>query len=323
VALNKKTFRGLYIGDNHCDSANLPSRNDNYENATVAELLECLEIARDNNCDYIVFLGDIFNRIEVGGSCRNKIMQVLKEQPNGDKWLFDKYVCVGNHDIKHDPQRLHESTLGSLLIAGYLEKVDAVSQYGIGFAHFEPHIEENISKGLFQKKQYPIWVAHASIVTQKIFGKFIMFEDVPLGKGTNVVIAGHVHMPMEQKRKDGKLFINPGNVGRNAATKENMSRDIKVLLMDHNLDATKVDYKYIALKSALPAKEIFKVSQIQNKKDIQTDKRQFLKQVSQIAIINSTGDKYENLRKAGTIKSIDTKVIDKAITALKEVNDNK
>ena len=319
------SLRVLFVGDNHCDSNTPPSRSDNYCLATTQELQESLEIARDRKCDAVVLLGDVFNRMEVGGESRNLVLRTLKKGNGGAQWPFPIYVVVGNHDIAHDPANLDKSALGTIIEADLVQKVDYAEDLGIAFGHFVPHIEQQIEEGMLMKVPALIWAVHASITTQNIFGKYILFEKVPLSKKTRLVVAGHIHFPMEQTRQDGARFINPGNVGRNAATKENMSRAIQVLLVDYERDGSRIDTELIPLASALPSNQIFHVQRIQEKKDQAAEEAQFIKKVGQLSgwVSLTSGDKYQTLRQAGSVKKIDARVVDMAVDTLREVNDKR
>lgn len=320
-----KRLRVLFIGDNHCDSATPPSRCDDYCIASAEELQECLEIARDQNCDAVVLLGDVFNRMEVGGRSRNKVLRVTASGNNGAAWPFPIFVTVGNHDIAHDPANLDDSALGTLIAAGTVKKVDYDDDLGIAFGHFVPHFEQHMADGMLMKVPALIWSVHGSITTQPVFGKYILFNDLPLSKKTRLVVAGHIHFPMEETRQDGVRFVNPGNVGRYQATKENMNREIRVLLVDYERDGSRIDLEYIPLKSALPADQVFHVKRIQEKKDKDAEEVQFIKQVGQLSgwVNMASGDKYQSLRESGTIKKIDDRVVDVAVDTLREVNEKK
>jgi predicted phosphodiesterase len=319
------SHRVLFVGDNHCDSNTPPSRSDNYCLATAQELRESLEIARDRQCDAVVLLGDVFNRMEVGGESRNMVLRTLKKGNNGASWPFPIYVVVGNHDIAHDPANLEKSALGTIIESDLVQKVDYAENLGIAFGHFVPNIEQQIEAGMLMKVPALIWAVHASITTRPIFGKYIFFNNVPLSKKTRLVVAGHIHFPMDQVRPDGVRFINPGNVGRNAATKENMSREIQVLLVDYERDGSRIDTELIPLASALPADQIFHIQRIQEKKDQSAEEAQFIQKVGQLSgwVNLASGDKYQALRQSGSIKKIDTRVVDMAVDALREVNEKR
>jgi DNA repair exonuclease SbcCD nuclease subunit len=316
-------IKKLFIGDNHIDNITPTSRSDNYMEACLSELQESLEIARENKCECVVFLGDIFHRMEVGAWCRNLVLKKLKEDENGKPWPFRKLVCVGNHDIDHNIQNLKKSTLGTLIESGVLEMVDDDNDLGISFGHFRSTLINEIKNGLFKNTICPIIVAHASVVLNPYYGDYVIFDEMPLSDDVKYVIAGHIHFPMESERSDGKIFINPGNVGRERATKENMSRVPQVLLMEHNADFTYSKYQYITLQRSANPENIFRVEEIKDRKSAALDTKTYIQKVSQISNWNDIDDKYESLRISGKIKQLDSEIIELAVTTVKKINEEK
>jgi predicted phosphodiesterase len=321
--MSEVMHRKLFIGDNHIDNITPSSRCDNYMEACLTELQESLDIAKKYNCESVIFLGDVFHRIEVSALCRNAVINILRSDSNGDPWPFRKLVCVGNHDIDHNMQNLKKSTLGTLLEDGSLEMVEEAPELGIYFGHFRNSLVNEIKSGILQKTEMPIVVVHTSIVLAPYYGDYVIFDEMPLAEKTKFVIAGHIHFPMESSRKDGKIFINPGNVGRERATQENMSRVPQVLLLEHNDDCSKYRQKYITLMKSAHQDEIFRVEQIKEKKQASLDKKEYVKRVTQIATWDDIEDKYDSLRAAGKIKQIDGEIIELAVDAVKVVNDEK
>lgn len=321
--MNNLMQRKLFIGDNHIDNITPTSRSDNYMIACLDELLESLEIARKYKCECVVFLGDVFHRMEVGAWCRNSVLKILKEDENGNPWPFRKLVCVGNHDIDHNIQNLKKSALGTLIEAGVLEMVDEDESLGLYFGHFRNTLINEIKDGLLRDTTLPIIVVHASVVLNSYYGDFVIFDELPLNNSAKFVIAGHIHFPMESSRKDGKIFINPGNVGRERATKENMSRVPKVLLLEHNKDCSIYKHKYITLERSDVPENIFRVEQIKERKNALLDTKAYIQRVTQISTWGDTEDKYESLRASGKIKQLDAEIIELAIETIKTVNDEK
>jgi len=315
--------RVLFVGDNHIDNITPTCRSDNYMEACLKELQESLEIAKKYKCDAVVFLGDVFHRIEVGAWCRNLVIKILREDTDGNPWPFRKLVCVGNHDIDHNIQNLKKSALGTLLESKVMEMVDEDISLGIAFGHFRNSLVNEIKSGLLKETTMPIVVVHASVVLAPYHGDYVIFDELPLNAATKFIIAGHIHYPMESSRKDGKMFVNPGNVGRERATKENMSRVPQVYLLEYNDDCTSYRQKYITLENSAQPDDIFRVEQIQERKKVTIDTKEYIRRVTQISTWGDIEDKYESLRVSGKIKQIDGEIVELAVDTVKSVNDDK
>ena len=322
---NNTIRRVLWVGDNHMTDRQPTMRQDNYGEACLEELKEIFEIARDKQVELVVFLGDVFDKVHVGKEYLNSVLRVFAADFDGKPWPFRKTVVIGNHDIGHNIQFYPQSALCALVSAGVLELNDMLPDFGIACAHFRATLDTEIADGLFtQGPNHPlIWAAHANITTQPIFGNFILFKELNVNPECRLVVAGHVHMPMQQK--SGKVhFINPGNVGRSQATKENMGRDVRVLLTQYDLGGTSMDFEYITLTSALPSDQVFKVQEIQHKKDIKKDTQEFMERAKQLSVWTSEdGDRAKEVLQSAKLKGISDEVAKAAADAIREVMDSK
>lgn len=315
--MNKKV---LFVGDNHISTKTPENRTDNYLEASLAKLQDCLDIAEKNNVDAVVLLGDLFDRREEGPEARNGALNILLKERK-----YPVYITVGNHDIQSS-YPLNQSSLGTLVEAGVLIKEDYVPDLGIAFAHFTPELDNQINNGLLTGNPAIIWSCHASILDKKEFyeGYAVLFDTVPLHPNTSVVIAGHIHKPMRLKRNDGKLFINPGAIGRRSANKDNLSRELQILLLEYNLEGEIFKEEYLALPSARSYTEVFNLEKIQIKKDQKKQAKEFLKNINQIKTTNWSytvlEDKLEALKKMAESKNLSEDVIDIVISSVTYVN---
>lgn len=317
-----QVIKTLFVGDNHMTDSIVPMRTDNYGESCLRELKECLTIATECHCDLIVFLGDVFNKLRVGQEYLNSVLRMFAGDYQGNPWPFRKIVIIGNHDIYHNMQFYPESALCALESAGVIEVTDSLPEYGIAFESFSANLDSRIANGLFatDSRRPIIWAAHASVTNKQIFGNYILFEDLRVNPECKLVVTGHIHEPMESKREDGVIFINPGNVGRYSATKENMGRDVRVLLTEHSLDGNHLNYSYKTLLSALPSSKVFKVREIQERKDTKRETGQFLEQAMQLSTWSgSSQDRVSEIRTAAKIKGIAEKVANCAADAVEEI----
>jgi DNA repair exonuclease SbcCD nuclease subunit len=327
MGANDSTLRRriLVVGDNHLTDAPPVMRSDNYGEACLAELRETLQIASEKRVELALFLGDIFDKLRVGKEYLDCVLRAFAADEKGRPWPFRKAVVVGNHDIKHNMQLYPQSALCTLVSAGVLELSDHLEEFGIGCAHFHANLDAEIADGLFvnDPRKPLIWAAHANITTQQIFGNFILFKDLQVNPECRLVVAGHVHIPMEQKL-GGVQFINPGNVGRKDATKENLGRDVRVLVVDYALDGSDLSFEYVKLESALPSDQVFKVAEIQEKKDIKKDTDEFMKRANQLSIFASDdGDRPKEILQSAKLKGIPQKVAQCAADAVEKVIEEK
>lgn len=312
----------LFVGDNHISSKTPINRLDNYMEATLSKLQDCVDIGKSENVDAIVLLGDLFDRREEGPEARNGALKILS-QPR----QFPIYITVGNHDIQSSFP-LEKSSLGTLIEAGVLIKTDYDQNLGIAFAHFTSNLDEDIKNGFLSTIEAPIWSCHASL-SDKLdrFEEFtILFESIPIHDSTKIVISGHIHHPMRQQRADGKIFINPGAIGRRSANKDNLSRDLKVLLLEYDLEGNIHNEEYLPLPSAKNHLDVFNIEKISSIKAEKKDAKEFIQRINQIKSNNWSfaivEDKISALKVYAKSQDVEQNIIDVAIKAVEYVNTN-
>jgi DNA repair exonuclease SbcCD nuclease subunit len=316
----------LFVGDNHIDGKTPQNRTDNYMEATLRKLEECMQIAEDRKADAVVFLGDVFNHREVSPLARNGALKILKSQSDEKSWSFPSYVVVGNHDIQSS-HPLENSSLGTLIESGVLIKLDYEPNLGIAFGHFTNDLDNEIREGKLTTNSAIIWACHASITDRpsRFSEHSILFDSVAVHPNNVLVICGHIHYPMEMIREDGKWFVNPGAIGRMAASKDNFERDLKVFWLEYELDGKIIDKRYIPLKTAENYKNIFRLEEIEVIKAEKKEVQEFIKKVSLIRAHNwnytTLDDKLMALKNYGTENKIHDKTIDIAMEAVKSVNE--
>lgn len=319
--------RVMFVGDIHLMDKQPKNRLDDYSLAIRTKLIECLNIAEERKLDAVVLLGDLFEVYEVGPLLRNQTLDILKGVPNGNKpWSFPIYVCVGNHDLDSS-SNLEKTALGTLIAAGYLIKEQYSPSLGISFAHYTPSLDRDIKQGHLTTSSAIIWVCHASISTKlDRFGEYAyLFEDVPLHPNTNLVISGHIHHEMKQTRTDGKRFINPGAISRYSASRDNLEKDVEILILEYTLDGEILNEEYLKLKSAKPAREVFKIEEIQAAKELKQNTLEFKLKVANMRThswqFTTLDDKLAALKAKAEKAEINDDIANIAIEAVRKVNE--
>lgn len=313
----------MVVGDLHNDNRQPPTRRDDYMQACLAELRECMSIAQKHAVDYVLFLGDIFHRMEPSGECRNQVIKILQKDADGQPYAFRKLVVVGNHDVKNSLDNLKSSALGTLIRTKCLEYADYYEEYGLALGHYRESIHQEMRDGLLKSLPAQIWAVHAYVVPGEFHASdYAIFDEVPLPPECQLVLAGHLHMPMEVQRADGARLINPGSVGRPKASAEHLGRQPKVLLLKYELGG-EVQTRYAELKSPMPAEDVFYLDQVKQRTEGRKAARDFVKQVNSLSSWTQGEDKYDSVRTSGKNKNVDEEVVELAVTTLREINENR
>ena len=307
--------RFLIIGDNHLDSKTPPSRLDNYMETCLQELLETLQIAKANKVDYYILLGDIFNRISVGGECRNRALEILSSD-NGEPWPFEKYLVVGNHDIAHDPDLMEKADAQSLVSAGCVKFVDTIEGLPVRFWHFTPKLDRNLKEGVMKDFDEKIMFMHASITDRPFAFDTVLFDELTVHPNTKLIFSGHIHKKMEAE-KVGVKFINPGSVGRNRISDDYSKTKVSVIGLQYDFSNDEYKTKVFELKSSLPYDVIFDVDASKAKKSENKNTQKFLEAITSGSVADKiSGNIADDLILFAENRNILKEVTDMAVMAI-------
>ena len=321
--MNKKI---IVVGDNHIHHKTPENRTGDYLEDTTNKLLGCLELGLEHEVDAVVFLGDMFDKYEVSTKAVCMTMNILKSQPDGKPWPFKKFITVGNHDINNN-HPLEKCSLGLLIEAEVLTMVDYDPELDISFGHYTNDLDKRISSGELANHPALIWACHASIgdVKDRFQEYIIPFDEISVHERNIMVFSGHIHHPMTVTRKDGKRFINPGAIGRYSATKDNMSRTLRVFLLEYGLDGTIYNEEYLDVPRARHADEVFKKELIEAKKILKEQTKEFIKSIQSIKTNNwantNINDKLAFLKESAIKNNLSERAVELAIEAVRTVNE--
>lgn len=265
--------RFLVTGDLHFRSENPRSRKDIFEDAMLSKLLEVFQLAQEYETKGIIIPGDIFDSVNVSLKPISKIGYCL------NSWTHDFDVPVlaisGNHDLpagnKASIERTPFGLLSKLELLHNLEEEDFEIEYnadkkegssfisitGCGF-----DFQTDTDEGLWQFQplnlhdDLSIHVVHSMLLpSAPAFPmRHTLIDQVETD--ADIIISGHYHDGFGViRRKDGKLFINPGALCRLSASKAEMERTVQVALLTIR-SKTDFDAELIPLQSARPAGEV-------------------------------------------------------------------
>ena len=311
---NWMKIKFLIAGDKHLDSRSPQSRLDNYMESGLMELLETLQIAEAVKADEYISLGDVFDRIEVGGECRNRALEILSSN-GGKPWPFKKTVVIGNHDIAHNPSYIGKSALQTLISANAINVGERNEELSTSFYHFTPQLDDQLRSGVLKHDPSKIIFLHVSIVDKPSRFEHVLFKDLQLNEKTKIIISGHVHAPMESVREDGVRFFNPGCIGRTSVDERHAP---KVLLLQYDYSNDTFAYKYLTLKNSLKSDVIFDIDKSDKNKQQSKNTEAFISAITNISISDVTSGNIEkDFRAFAEEGKVNENIIKTAIDAIK------
>lgn len=266
----------IITGDLHFKTEKPRSRKDNYSVAIVEKLKEACYLAVQHGASIVIVPGDIFDSANVGLNTISELAHYLKklQESYGIKIL----AIPGNHDLpagnKAALSRTPYGLLSKLRILWDLDKKAFYFSEGASFISgcgfdFKTDTEE----GAYQFNA-PDWASQTSecIITDVDTPKVHVVHSMLLATApsfpmrhtlinqvetnADIIISGHYHEGFGIiRRKDGKLFINPGALCRLSASKAEMGRTVQVALLTIR-SKTDFDAELIPLLSARPSEEV-------------------------------------------------------------------
>ena len=304
----------LFVGDIQADDRAPKSRKDDYLTTILTKLEETFKIAKRKKVDAIIFLGDVFERLDPPGRCRNGLIGSFMAHRT-----IPCYVVIGNHDIRSSMANFGNSALATLVDTGILKYTDSIPDLGIGLGHWTATIEQDLKDGAYIAQDYFIWAFHANIATNPMPYEHVMFKDIDWNEKCKLVVSGHLHKQMTAE-KDGVKFINPGSLMRDELNDYNLTHIPSVLFVEYELNDRIINTEIIQLKCAQPSGDVFRVDDREEKKEMNTDTQKYIQQVSKMSFYVAGVNKFDSVRDAAKRKNIEPEVCELAIQTLKDVN---
>ena len=238
------------VGDLHI----LPVPEKRLDDYLTTGLNKITEIA--SNCDYVIFLGDIFSRAKVDEQGLIRLIAHLNYCTSVYKTKF--YTIIGNHDVTNeDESHIDESSLGVLSAAGIITLITTENPVKIGEYTFNTvPVKFKTAKEFLIGKHYTkkdILLIHHEYETGTNCFAYNDFKDL----GCHSIYLGHDHKPFDQGRIIYPEFTiyRSGSIMRNRTDDYNFTRTLYYyLLQDENVSCVPV--------TTLPASSVFKAESV-------------------------------------------------------------
>lgn len=252
----------LYISDTHIMGITPESRKDNIKETIKNKLRQIGKIADDNNVDFIIHGGDMFDTPDVSNKLCNEVSEIIRN------WK-PTYVVPGNHDeYGYNINTLPNTKLGVLASTGivtildrahplYFKDTNGIS-VGIEGQEYYADIDtgKNNDYAVYSTAKVKILVSHSMLLDHDFI------KDVPHTKiddvitTADVVLTGHYHPGYSFKEVNDTAFINLGSILRRENTTDNQQRIPQCLIVEIN-DAGEFNFTPIAL-TVEPYADVFK-----------------------------------------------------------------
>lgn len=261
----------LYLTDTHIRGTSPKNRKDDFSYTLEKKLYEITEIIRQNDIDFVLHGGDLFDRPDISVSIVSRFAKVFTDID------IPIYMISGNHDVYgHNPKTLSRTMMGLLNELGILnivneeEKIilekDGIKVQLTGQPYVYD-IDDPINRKYYivdkvlDDVDYSIHMIHGMLL-DKPFIKGIPYTLIDDIKDTlaDITLSGHYHSGFKEIIIDGKYFINPGSIVRISNSIKEMERRPKVLIIELT---GKIQTSYIYLKTAEDGEKVLDREEIQ------------------------------------------------------------
>lgn len=261
----------LFLADLHLSPVSPGSRTDDYAVAAFNKLEQVRSLIERLEVDALVILGDIFH---------------LKSWSKNPYWLTNRFVdwlkavdrigckivvVVGNHDVPYgNTEFIGKQPIGTVLAQPFVKRSLTLEDPSIKIdVHdFDPaFVLDDLKQYKCGDAKFHIICAHNAFMERgQLPGEpTVNFHEFDLD--CDVLAFGHIHHPTVVQKLNNIWFINPGAMMRGSIAKENITREINVVLMRFDTD---IKYKKFALDVA-PSDQIFDLEK-KHREDTRDDK---------------------------------------------------
>ena len=257
-----------FIPDVHLQEQSPRSRKDSYPTTVLEKLEYIVEQANSNNA-ITIFLGDLFNAVNMPMNYFYRVVDVFKKFKN------KPYTIVGNHDFPRNNESLLLRTplglLNNIGLIDYLQHYEVENKVVIEGTHYWQQIPKASQESETAIPMKKICVAHCFYEDNFAQEHNLHIKDI-LELGYDYYILGHDHTPYEDIEVGNSKIYRIGSLTRGTAADKQLIRDnVFILEYDTELDM----FSRIAVP-CLPAKEVFNESIFLRKEEQKLDTQKVL-----------------------------------------------
>ena len=250
-----------FVPDVHLQEYSPRSRKDSYPTTILEKLEYVVNVVNENN-GICIFLGDIFNAVNLPMNYFYRVVDVFKK--------FNKVplIITGNHDIpRNNPEMMDRSPLGLLINTGLAEELQHLEIEGkvvVNGFHYTQDIQPASQLTSTISPMKKICVAHVFFEDKFAENHNLKVEDC-VKLGYDYYVLGHLHKPMEDTKVGDSMIYRIGSLSRGTASQDQLDRD-NVYILEYDTLLDKFDKVSVP---CLPAKDVFKESVFLRKEEKQ------------------------------------------------------
>lgn len=289
----------IHVTDIHVMGRTPKYRKDDFLQTALDKIKWVQEYAASVRATAILCTGDLFDRADTAYSVLNDLMPII--QSSTVPWI----TIIGNHDeYGYNPETISRTPMGTLLSSGAMSYVDYENPiiYKPNFARREGVVitgcdstvltdnreDKEYDYGIVNGKQYcPTLSREESVTTihlshgflaNKNWGEHIhhtQIKEIYNKVKADIILCGHEHSGFGVvKMSNGKIFVNPGALGRITAGVGDVNREVNIaeITIDTFYDGEdvyqrEIDVKLVPVTIAKPADDVIDIEKATEEKE--------------------------------------------------------
>lgn len=307
--------------DPHVMGNNPASRLDFFPDTILRKLQYVISFAAEQKADGIICAGDWLHRPDLANNVLRKLISVLYTS------TVPIYTVIGNHEeYGYNPETVEKSGIGLLEASGLITRLGrepifisdaentSVQLTGVD-AHFDldkngrvedyTEIEELTSELPLTK----IHVVHGFLCEREWPQVPCTTIDSILDTNADIILTGHEHSGFGIIKKNGKMFINSGALGRVTASIGDVNKEVQVAVIEINGTRYDAWLHKLPVDIARPANEVLDRDKLIQEKRRQEQIGNFIQNVS-VMKVQPTLNIYNMLDSFAREENIPTEVIE-------------
>ncbi len=326
----------VYFTDSHAMGRNPKYRKDNFSDALLLKLYEVGSIAEEINADAILCGGDLFDTPIISETLASKIIKIIKGFP------CPVYGVAGNHCIHgYNTDTLDRTTLGLLIASGVYNlintegtvfydgsvKVLVTGQDSTPTLDKDNDITPYIGRTCVCEGGKPtcsINILHSYLVpgVPSTLIPQTSIAEIDPHTLADITLTGHEHTGFGVKKMpSGKIYCNPGALGRVSANVGEVNRNVSVAIVNITSNGAR-DVILRPIVSARPSEEVLDRQALVE----ENLRKQMLKTFTEAATtavetVQHIGNVYDALSFMGEQLSIPIEIVEEAIERVKKAEE--
>lgn len=255
-------FVSIIVGDAHVSGQNPIARKDNYPLTILRKMEEVIDISRELGADAIFSVGDIFHTPDPSNITKGNLGHILNKRE------CPFITLGGNHDLfGGNMETFLRTGIGLFSKLGNLEILQDDTprffkkgriRFQLTGQNYHPSIDHRNPEMDYCRTKaegitHSMHMAHGYLTDKKLLFPHTLIERIKDSTGADVTISGHLHTPFRVNH-NGKIFANPGALGRRSASAGEMRMPKVFILRITQEGVLTLEDRY--LQTAAPPEEV-------------------------------------------------------------------